>query len=323
MIPKVGLIGAGGWGKNIARTLYELEALAGIAELRPELRSELRSRYPNVPLYPNHRALLRSNVPAVAIATPAATHPTLVKEALEAGKHVFVEKPLAFSQGEAEELVDLARKRGKILMVGHLLLYQPAIRWIKRFLDSGGLGELWSLHQERLNLGRARSIENALWSLGVHDVAVALYLVGCEPEEVRVVGQAVLQPNVEDDVYLHLQFPGGIQAHLHVSWLWPEKSRRLIIVGSKGMLVYDEINQKVVFHRKGINPNLTNRDEGAETLFHGGDEPLKLELEHFLECIAEGRQPFSSGESAMRVVKVLERASALLSKRASSRKNKR
>jgi predicted dehydrogenase len=197
-------------------------------------------------------------------------------------------------------------------MVGHLLLYQPAIRWIKDFLDSKALGEIWSFHQERLNLGRVRSVENALWSLGVHDIATLLYLIGQAPEEVRVVGQAVLQPNVEDDVYLHLRFPGGIRAHLHASWLWPEKRRRLTIIGEAGMLVYDEVNQAVTFHRKGITPQLTNRDEGEEVVFRNYGEPLKHEITHFLECVAEGKKPLTDGESAIPVVKVLEEASRQL-----------
>ena len=309
---KVGLIGAGGWGKNLARVLHELGALGAIAEICPQLREELSGLYPGVPLYPDHRALLETDLPAVVIATPAVTHFSLTKESLLCGKHVFVEKPLALSTAEAEELVALARKQNRILMVGHLLLYQPAIRWIKEFLDSGALGEIWSFHQERLNLGRARSVENALWSLGVHDVAVLLYLVGRVPEEVKVVGQAVLQPNVEDDVYLHLRFPGGIWAHLHASWLWPEKRRRLTIIGKAGMLVYDEVEQTITLHRKGITPQLTNRDEGAEVVFQNYGEPLKHELTHFLECVAEGKRPLTDGESAIPVVKVLEEASRQL-----------
>jgi len=312
MIPKVGLIGAGGWGKNIARTLYELGALAGIAELRSELRAELRSQYPDVLLYPDHRALFHSDVPAVAIATPAATHPTLVKETLEAGKHVFVEKPLAFSQSEAEELVDLARKRKKILMVGHLLLYQPAIRWIKDFLDSGGLGAIWSIHQERLNLGTVRTVENVLFSLGVHDIAVLLYLVGRAPQRIRALGQAVLQKDIEDDVHLHLEFSDGVQAHLHCSWLWPEKRRRLVVVGELGMLVYNEVDQTVVLHKKHVKPDLSIFDEGTGVVFKGHGEPLRLELEHFLECVSQGRKPLSDGETAIPVVAVLEEATRQL-----------
>lgn len=310
---RVGLIGAGGWGKNLARTLHELGGLGGVAEIRPELRAQLGSLYPAIPLYPDHKGLLQSDIPAVAIATPAATHFDLTKEALLGGKHVFVEKPLALSASEAEELAALARATNRILMVGHLLLYQPAVRWIKDFLASGVIGVLYSLHQERLNLGRVRTVENALWSLGVHDVAVLLYLVGEAPERVIAQGQAVLQRGVEDDVYLHLRFPGGVQAHLHASWLWPEKRRRLTLIGEKGMLVYDEVAQSVTLHRKSITPTLANRDEGTELIYHGHGEPLKLEVEHFLECVVEGKRPLSDGESAVPVVRVLEEATRQLS----------
>ena len=312
MTPKVGLIGAGGWGKNLARTLYELGALGGIAELRPEVRAQLAELYPEVPLYPDHSSLLATDLPAVVIATPAATHSALAKEALQAGKHVFVEKPLAFTEAEAKELASLAQSKGKILMIGHLLLYQPAIKWIKNFLDSGGLGTLWSIHQERLNLGTVRTVENALFSLGVHDIAVLFYLVGRAPQSLSAWGQAVLQGSIEDDVHLHLQFPNGLHAHLHCSWLWPEKRRRLVIIGEEGMLIYDEVDQTVVLHRKGVNPDLSTRDEGTEVVFRGYGEPLKLELEHFLECVVQGKRPLSDGESAVPVVAVLEKATRQL-----------
>jgi predicted dehydrogenase len=306
---KVGLIGAGGWGKNLARTLHELGALGGVAELRPELLAELRSRYPHVPLYPDHHALLQSDLPAAAIATPAATHFTLAKGALLAGKHVFVEKPLALSRRDAQELADLADETGRVLMVGHLLLYQPAVRWMKETLDSGALGSLWALHQERLSLGTVRTVENALWSLGVHDVAVLLHLVNRAPEQMHAVAQAVLQPGIADDVYLHLGFPGGTRAHIHVSWLWPEKRRRLTVIGSEAMLVYDEIAQTVTLRRKRIGEGLKPTDEGEETAFQGTAQPLTLEMEHFLACIEDGsRRPLSDGRSAVEVVRVLEEA---------------
>lgn len=309
---KVGLIGAGNWGKNIARVLNELGALGGIAEISPKILAELSLVYPEVPLYEDYRTLLETDLPGVIIATPAATHFPLAKEALLCEKHVLVEKPLALSVVEAEELVALARKQKRILMVGHLLLYQPAIRWIKDFFDSRSLGRIWSLHQERLNLGRARPIENALWSLAVHDVAVLLYLLKLPPEEVRAVGHAMLQPDVEDDVHVHIKFSGSTQAHLHASWLWPEKIRRLTIIGEGGMLVYDEVEQIVVLHRKGITPQLTNRDEGTEVVFRNYGEPLRDALTHFLQCIVQGKKPLTDGEASIPVVKVLEEASRQL-----------
>ncbi|HAF70306.1 MAG: Oxidoreductase domain protein [Acetothermia bacterium 64_32] len=309
---KVGLIGAGAWGKNLARVLHELGLLGAIAETRPDIQAELKKLYPGIPIYPDHRELLASDVPAVAIATPAATHFAIAKEALEAGKHVFVEKPLALNLKEAEALVALAQARRKVLMVGHLLLYQPAIRWIKDFLAQGGLGKLWSFHQERLNFGRVRTVENALWSLGVHDIAVLLFLIEEKPDRILAEGQRVLQPAVEDDVCLHFSFPSGIRAHLHCSWLWPEKQRSLTIIGEKGMLVFDEVQGTVVLHRKTITPTLTTDAQGSEVVFRNYGEPLKLELEHFVECIREGKTPLSDGKSALAVLEVLEEASRQL-----------
>ncbi len=303
---KVGLIGAGNWGRNILRTLAELGVLGGVAEASGELRQRIAAEHPGTRVYADHRELLCSDIPAVAIATPVATHYPIAREALLAGKDVFVEKPLALRAAEAEELVELARARGRVLMVGHLLLYQPAIGWIKDFLGGGGIGEVYSLHQERLNLGRVRTVENALWSLGVHDVAVALYLVGRAPTRVEVVGQCALQPGIEDDVYLHMGFPGGVQAHLHASWLWPERRRRLTVVGSKGMIVFDELEGTVIVHRKGITPALGIRDEGSDVVFRAYGEPLRSEIEDFIRCIRDRATPVSDGECALAVVRVLE-----------------
>jgi predicted dehydrogenase len=213
---------------------------------------------------------------------------------------------------EAEELVSIAREKKAILMVGHLLLYQPAIQQIKKIIESGEMGELQSLHQERLNLGTARAFENALWSLGVHDIAVLLFLVGAEPHKIEIQGQKLCQQTVEGDVYLHLTFRNGIQAHLHNSWLWPEKRRRLTIVGIQNILIYDEISQTVTLHRKGITGDLKTRDGGTEVVFQGSGEPLKLELEHFLNCIKTREVPISSGASAVAVVRVLESAAQKL-----------
>ncbi len=305
---RIGLIGAGGWGKNLARTLHALGVLGGVAEVSSEIRDKLSALYPETPLYSDHHALLRSDVRAVAIATPAATHYEVAKTALDAGMDLFVEKPLAMTVDEATELTATAAEEGRILMVGHLLLYQPAVQWIRECLTEGRLGTLRSLHHERLNLGRVRSVENALWSLGVHDVAVTLHLVGESPHRTTAVGQTVLQPGVEDDVRLHLEFPGGIQSHIHASWLWPEKRRRLTVVGDEGMLVYDEADQTVALHRKTVTKALECRDDGTEVAYEGAGEPLKLELEHFVDCVENRTIPRTDGESAVEVLKVLETA---------------
>lgn len=308
----VGVIGAGNWGRNLVRTFYRLGQLAGVAEVNPGLQEELRRVYPGIPVYQEARELIAADIPAVAIATPAHTHSQIAREALLAGKDVFVEKPLALCQVEAEDLTHLAAAQGRILMAGHLLLYQPAIQWLKNYIASGAIGDLAYLSQERLKLGRVRSVENVLWSFGVHDIAVLLYLVGEKPWQVRAVGQRFLQEGIEDDVHVHLKFPSGTQAHLHVSWLWPEPRRCLTIVGSKAMLTYDELTQEVILYKKQITPRLQSRDEGSEVVFRGNEEPLLLECRHFLACIKERRAPLSNGQSALEVVEVLEKADSLL-----------
>lgn len=309
---KVALIGAGNWGRNLVKNFYHLGVLAAVVDEDERRLKEVGKNYPDVKLLNSADDVWDMPVSAVAIATPAPTHYALAKTALMAGKDVFVEKPLALRATEAEELSSLARENSCLLMVGHLLLYQPAIRWIKDFIAQGNLGKLYSLHEERLNLGRARAVENALWSLGVHDVAIFLDIVGEKPRELKVTGQQALQPGIEDDVYLHLSFPGGVFAHLHASWLWPEKRRRLTVIGEEGMLVYDEIAQTVTWHKKSINSKLENVDKGEEVVFRGDAEPLKIELSHFIECCKNRAKPYSDGESAVAVVQVLEKANHLL-----------
>ncbi len=306
---KVVVIGAGYWGKNLVRTFHELGALAGVAEANLQLRESITLLYPDIRLYEDYHPVLESDVSAIVIATPAQTHFTIAKEALLKGKDVFVEKPMTLSLNEAEELVKLAESNKCIFMVGHLLLYQPAIQIMKELITTGVIGTLHSLHQERLKLGKVRSVENVLWSFGVHDLAVLLYLVGEEPSWVQVNGQAMIQPITEDDIYLHLGFPNGVRAHLHTSWLWPELQRRLVAIGSEGMLVYDEEAQTVTLHRKGINSDLSNRDEGAEVVYCGEKQPLSLECSHFLRCIQERQRPISDGRSGLEVIRILEKAS--------------
>lgn len=310
---KVAVIGAGLWGRNLIRNLREMNVLAAVAEHHADARALLSGEYPGIALHEDHAAIFAErSINAVLIGTPSPTHFAMAREALRAGKDVFVEKPMTLNSKDAKDLVRLAKKNKRILMTGHLLLYQPAVRWIKEFLDAGKLGQLYSLHQERMDLGRAQPVENVLWALGVHDIAVLLYLVGKHPKRVRASGHRVLTPGVEDDVYVNMEFPGGVRANLHNSWLWPVKRRRLVVVGSKGMLVYNEVKQTVVLYRKSIGPDLKNRDEGSELVFEGHGQPLRLELEHFIDCVKTRAAPLSSGESAVEVIKALEAAAAML-----------
>jgi predicted dehydrogenase len=310
---KVAVLGAGHWGRNLIRNLHEMGVLAAVAEHHADARKVLAENYPGLSLYHDPVVILGdASIQGVLIGTPSPTHYELAKQALLAGKDVFVEKPMTLNSRDAEDLVALARREGRILMTGHLLLFQPAVRWIKQFLDAGKLGTLYSLHQERMDLGRAQPVENVLWALGVHDLAVLLYLVGAHPERIRASGHHVLTPDVEDDVYVHMEFPNGVRANLHNSWLWPVKRRRLVVVGSTGMLVYNEVQQTVVHYRKSIGPDLKNCDEGSEMVFEGHGQPLRLELEHFLECMKTRATPLASGESAVEVIKVLEAAASML-----------
>lgn len=305
----IAVIGAGNFGKNHVRTLHQLGALSAVADLSPVLREGVTKDYPNVRVLESFESLLNDDaIQGVTIATPAHTHHGIAKRFLEAGKDVLVEKPMTMSVAEAEDLQRIAEATGRILMVGHLLMYQPAVRFIHDFIAEGKLGKVFTLHQERAKLGKARSVENALWSLGVHDVAVLLYLVGEKPTDVSAFGHRGLQADIEDDLYLHLAFPSGIKATLHNSWLWPEDSRMLRVIGERGMLVYDEKAQKVTLLKKTIDTALNNVDAGSEIVFEGAAEPLKLELQHFLDCIQTRQTPVSDGSNGVEVIRVMELA---------------
>ena len=282
--------------------------LWAVAERDPTVKAQVERELPGVLLLEDEQDVCRSDVEAVVIATPASTHARIAKEVLLARKHVLVEKPFTLTVADAEEVIAVAREVKRLVMVGHILLYQPAILWLRDYLNSGSLGTVSSLYQERLSLGTVREVENALWSLGVHDVAALLFLLGQEPAHTATWGQEITQTNVEDDMHLHMQFRGGIMAHIHNSWLWPETRRRLTIVGSRGMIEYDEATQVVTLHKRRVLEDLGVLDEGSEVLFHGDPDPLGLELSHFLECVQTGKSPRSSGESAVAVIRVLSQA---------------
>ena len=307
---KIGLIGVGNWGKNLANNFHDLGVLASIAEPSEELRAALALQYPNVALHDSYEAILAdAAIDAVAIATPVPTHHKVASAAIAACKDVFVEKPMTMTSAEAEDLVNKAEAEERILMVGHLLLYQPTVQFIKNYLDEGKLGKIYSIHQERVKLGRARYVENVTWSLGVHDVAVLLYLIGESPRILHASGHCGLTERVEDDVYLHMDFASGIKAHLHNSWLWPENRRYLTIVGEKCMLIHHEMKGEVELHRKTIDStDLQSQNDGAEILFKADDEqPLRLELQHFLECTRNRTTPISDGRNGLEVIQALER----------------
>ena len=303
---KIGVIGAGRWGRNIVRTLHELDCLAGIADCDPKVYSDMSNLYPEIPIFSNYQDLLAENISAVTVVTPVSTHYEIAKSSLLAGKDVFVEKPMTIASTEAEVLVNLAKQRKHVLMTGHMLLYQPAIQFIKKFINEKKLGNLLSVHQVRRNLGVIRTNENVLYCLGVHDFAVLQYLVDSPLESIQHIGQSIITKDIEDDVTVHFNFTSGVQAHLHVCWFWPVKDRQMMVLGDKGALHYDELAQTVTFHRNHGNPDATVTNDGSEIVFSGNSEPLKLEMEHFIECVQNRQKPLSAGEHSVNIVRLLE-----------------
>lgn len=306
---KIGVIGAGNWGKNLVKNFANLGVLHAVADSVKENLNWVAENFPEIQRYETSDELIASaNLDAVAIATPPHTHCAIAIAAMEKGLDVFVEKPLTLDPEEARLLKDTATDRDRILMVGHLLLYQPAIQFIKKYLDNGELGKVFTLTQRRSKLGRVRSFENVLWSFGVHDVAVLLHLVGEAPADVQFSGHAAFTDKVEDDTHLHLKFPSGIIANLHNSWYWPRVERELIITGEKGILVFDELNARVILHNKQVGKDLSHFDEGEEVIFEGADQPLLIELKHFLDCCEKRVKPISDGKNGFDVVNVLSQA---------------
>ena len=313
--------GAGAWGRNHLRTLHGLGALGGVVEVSEASRNQVQGDFPGLPVWGSLEAALDGGeaVDGIVIATPAPTHAALASAALRGGAGVLVEKPMTLEAREAQRLVDEARAAGRVLMVGHLLLYQPAVQELKRVLEAGAIGAVRRIHQERAGHGRVRSTENVLWSFAPHDVAVLLYLMGEGPRQVLAAGAAFLQDGVHDDVHLELGFGGGRSAHTHASWYWPGRSRVLRVLGERGMIVYDEADQSLTLHRKRLRggtgeDRLVPVDEGASLLFagRGQEEPLRLEIQHFLHCLATGATPMSDGRSGLDVIRVLELADGQL-----------
>ena len=319
MSVRVGQAGLGNWGRNLTRNFAELADLAWLCDSDPT-KSELATRYPQARWADTFEEMLADpELEAVVIATPVPTHYALAKQALEAGKHVFVEKPPAMCASEMEELVGLAEGQGLVLMPGHLLLYHPGVVMLKQLVSSGELGEIRYIYGNRQNLGVIRTNENALWSLGVHDLSVILHLVEEEPEIVWAHGTAFLTPGVEDVVFCYLRFPSGKVAHMHLSWLDPHKMRRMTVVGSRKMVVFDdmELERKVTVYDKGEEPPGETYGEWRTRtgdIFSPkvpNDEPLRLECVRFLELVRE-RSDGREAHEGLVVVRALEQLQASL-----------
>jgi predicted dehydrogenase len=315
----LGQVGLGYWGPNLLRNFQTLlgARTKSVCDLDPAALARAKEQYPDLILTTEYGDLLRDvEIAAVVIASSAATHYRLAREALEAGKHVFVEKPIAMQPDQAETLIGLADERGLTLMVGHLLLYHPAVTRLKELLDSGSLGEVYYLYTERRNLGKVRNDENAMWSLAPHDISVVLYLLGEMPATVAAQGQSYLQPGIEDTVFLTLRFVDGRMAHSHVSWLDPHKVRRLTVVGSQRMAVFDDVEpaEKLRIYDKGVDRAPEYHSYGDALTLRFGDiyvpriemkEPLRLECQHFLDCIERHERPLSDGNNGLQVLRVL------------------
>ncbi len=316
-IVRVGVVGLGYWGPNLARNFAAIAGceVSWLCDASEPARQKLARSFPGARTTGEIGDLLADeSLDAVVLATPVPTHAQLAVAVAGAGKHCFVEKPLATNAADAQRAVDAARQAGTILMVGHLLEYHPAVARLKELVDSRELGELYYIYGNRLNLGKLRADENALWSLGAHDVSVALHLIGEEPVECVAQGASYVREGVQDVVFCYLRFPSGIVSHLHLSWLDPHKERRITVVGSRRMATFDDmlIEGKLTIYDKGFDEDSSS---WGEYIARSGDtfsprianlEPLRIECEHFIQCIRTGATPRSDGESGLRVVRVLE-----------------
>jgi predicted dehydrogenase len=303
-------VGLGRWGKNLARNFADIAELAWLCDLDESQHEGLAQRYPQARLTAKlDDVLADDSVEAVVIATPVPTHYELARRALEAGKHVFVEKPPAMRGAELEELCELSEERALVLMPGHLLLYHPGVKKLKEIVDSGELGDVLYVYGNRQNLGTFRTNENALWSLGVHDLSVLLYLLEEEPSEVRAHGNAFLTGGVEDVVFCYLNFPSGKMAHMHLSWLDPHKIRRITVVGNDRMAVFDDMERD---RKITVYDNWRTRTGDVYSPNVDATEPLRLECRHFLALVAGEGDPHKAARDAVPVVRALEQLQASL-----------
>jgi predicted dehydrogenase len=321
---RIGVVGLGYWGPNVVRNMSRVADLAWCCDLSAENRDRYAPQYPQARFTADFDDLLNDRaLDAIAVASSVPTHHPLGLKALAAGKHVFIEKPLAASVADARELVQAAEAAGRCLMVGHLLLFHPALKAVRALIDSGELGDIYYLYGNRVNLGQVRADENALWSLGAHDVAVLLDLVGERPIEAQARGECYVRPGIEDVVFGYLRFPSGAIAHLHLSWLDPHKMRKLTVVGSHKMVVFDdmETDRKLTIYDKSASrsPSTDSYGEYVSVRFGdisipriANDEPLRLECQEFVDAITEAREPRCNGRDGLVVVEVLEALQASL-----------
>ncbi len=324
---RVGMIGSGYWGPNLIRNFVDLpkSELVMVADLKQDRLEKIKKTYPTVLTTELYTDFFDQKLDAAVIATPPTTHYPIAKNCLEHGLNVLVEKPLTLSSAHAEELIELADKKGLVLMVGHTFEYNAAVHSMKNLIDHGDLGQVYYLDAARLNLGLFSRDLNVLWDLAPHDISILLFLLNKLPLAVSAQGSSCVFNDILDVAYVNMAFPDNIMAHIHVSWLDPCKVRRVTVVGSKKMAVYNDIEslEKIKIYDKGVEtPEYTNNFGEFQFAYRYGDilipnirfvEPLKVECQHFLDCIDQHEKPCSSGEVGLHVVKILEAAQKSLS----------
>jgi predicted dehydrogenase len=322
---RIGVIGCGYWGPNLIRNFSTFKGSEVVicSDLREDRLAHMRNLYPKLETSTDYRRVLgHNNVDAVVVATPPETHARLTIEALRAGKHVFVEKPLALSSAEGAAMVAEAEKAGRVLLTGHTFVYTAAVNKIKEVIDSGELGDIFYVSTTRVNLGIFQEHVNVVWDLAPHDVSILNYILDRMPESVATQANCSIRKNIEDVAFINLRYPGNVLAHIHVSWLNPNKIRSTTVVGSRKMLVYDDISalEKIRIYDKGVTVTPHYDTFGEFNLsYRYGDiliprlddaEPLKVACQHFVDCVENGTKPRSSGAHGLEVVRVLEAAVA-------------
>ena len=321
-VTQIGVIGCGYWGPNLLRNFMEIPSsnVKMVADVKQDRLDFVHKSYPGVQTTLDYRDLFALGLDAVVIATPPETHFAIAKECFENGLHVLVEKPMTRTSREAEELMQIAKKHQKILMVGHTFEYNSAVHALKTMIKGGDIGDVYYIDTARLNLGLFRPELNVMWDLAPHDVSILMYILDMVPISVSAYGIKCIFQNLYDVVYMNLLFPNGLVAHIHTSWIDPCKVRRVTVVGSKKMVVYNDIeaNEKIRIYDKGVDVHpYPNSYADFQCSYRYGDliipnirltEPLRQECNHFLECVRDGNDPWTSGEDGLRVIKILEAA---------------
>jgi len=319
---RLGIVGVGDWGRNLLRNFARLKEcqISFICDSDEKNLKKASALFPYFEVSKDYqKAITQNSVDAVIVATPPDSHFQVAKEALLAGKHVFVEKPLVLDLAQGEELCRLASDKNKMIMVGHIMMYHAATRKLREYIQKGELGEVYYIYTQRVNLGKVRHNENALYSFAPHDISLVCYLLDKTPVKVSATGSSYIQDGIEDVVFVTLHFADRIMAHIHVSWLDPHKDRKVTIVGSKKMAVFDdtEASEKIWLYDKGVDSKFDYSTYGEYLSLRSGDilipkidsvEPLESECKHFVECVREGKQPLSDGKEGLKVLRVLQAA---------------